>query len=103
MNFNDLIKANRGRATLLDCLNKSCYAALLSLILAQQPHFLELRPAEAAQYPEVFKLQNSALAKNLQPLLRKTLTPVGEVVHSTDGTIAEAELQTHSIPVASSY
>ena len=48
----------------------------ISLVLLPQVHLLKPRPAKTAQLTEVFKLQDPAGAKNLDPFFWKSAMPI---------------------------
>ncbi len=80
----ELIERDRGRTTILDCLDECGRTCLMSLVLTPEVHSAEARPTVSAQPPEVIKLENSARTEDLQPLLGETSASVGEVVHGAD-------------------
>ena len=70
---------------------KAAAHSLLSLVLAPEIHLTKSWPAKALKSAVVVQLQDASTGKNFQPLFRKGLVAIGQIVDSADGTVLKTQ------------
>src|SRR2546428_13175012 len=89
--FEDLLHGHRRRQAVPHRVDVRRSTGLLSLVLAPEPHRLEMWPAEAPQAPDVAQLHHPSLRERLHPRLLEPRAAAGANAHCTERALGDAE------------